>query len=115
MEKPEIVCICGSSRFWKTWMAENVRLTDLGFIVLAIDLRHIIGKPPTRRRKEHLDWLHKRKIDIADWVWVLDVGGYIGQSTSSEIVYATKIGKLVRFLSSVFPDYEEPDLPLKIV
>jgi hypothetical protein len=45
-----------------------------------------------------LDELHKRKIDLADEVLVLNVGGYIGDSTRSEIEYAKKEGKIVRYL-----------------
>ena len=42
-----------------------------------------------------LDELHKRKIDLADQVLILNVGGYIGESTRSEIEYATKQGKFI--------------------
>ena len=45
-----------------------------------------------------LDDMHKRKIDIADEFFVINVGGYIGSSTRSEIEYATKTGKNVRYL-----------------
>lgn len=55
--------------------------------------------------KVALDELHLRKIDLADEVLVLNVGGYIGQSTGREIAYAQATGKPVRFL--------EPALPVK--
>jgi len=48
-----------------------------------------------------LDELHKRKIDLADYVLVLNVGGYIGESTRSEIEYAEKIGRPVSYLEEV--------------
>ena len=51
--------------------------------------------------KEMLDDLHKRKIDLADEVFVLNVGGYIGESTRSEINYAIAHGKPVRYLESI--------------
>ncbi len=47
--------------------------------------------------KGKLDELHKRKIDLADEVLVLNVGGYIGESTRSEIDYATQAGKPIRY------------------
>lgn len=50
--------------------------------------------------KADLDALHLRKIDLADEVLVLDVDGYIGQSTSREIAYAQRNGKRVRYLST---------------
>ena len=48
--------------------------------------------------KEMLDDMHKRKIDMADEVFVINVGGYIGESTWSEIEYALAAGKKVRYL-----------------
>ena len=45
-----------------------------------------------------LDDTHKRKIDMADEVFVINVGGYIGSSTRSEIEYTTRTGKAVRYL-----------------
>jgi len=51
---------------------------------------------------ERLDELHKRKIDLCDWVMVLNVDGYIGESTSSEIEYARKHGKPIKYLCPEF-------------
>ena len=50
-----------------------------------------------------LDDMHKRKIDMADEIFVINEGGYIGDSTQSEIDYAAKAGKSIRFLEN--PDY----------
>lgn len=107
-----IVCMCGSTKFKQTWIAENARLTLAGNIVLSVgmfghadrQMKHL----EDNGSKIKLDDLHKRKIDLCDWVWVLDVGGYIGESTRSEITYAEKLGKPVRYLSQEFPDYIEP-------
>jgi cell division protein FtsB len=57
----------------------------------------------TPEDKQRLDELHKRKIDLADEVLILNVGGYIGESTKSELEYARANGKTIRFL--------EPDSP----
>jgi hypothetical protein len=104
-----IVCLCGSTRFKQTWIAENARLTGEGNIVLAVGLwGHHERQYPDEVTKAFLDALHKRKIDLCDWVWVLDVNGYIGESTRSEIDYAVAHGKPVRRLSVEFPDYVEP-------
>lgn len=50
------------------------------------------------KTKEMLDDMHKRKIDMADSIFVINVGGYIGDSTRSEIDYAKTHGKEVRYL-----------------
>ena len=50
------------------------------------------------KTKEMLDDMHKRKIDMADEIFVINVGGYIGESTRSEIEYAKAHGKKIRYL-----------------
>lgn len=52
------------------------------------------------KTKEVLDDKHKRKTYRADEIYVLNVGGYIGSSTRSEIEYANSTGKTVRYLES---------------
>lgn len=104
-----IVCMCGSTRFKQAWIAENARLTSDGNIVLAVGLwGHHEQRHPSPEEKIGLDNLHKRKIDLCNWVWVLDIGGYIGDSTRSEIEYAISLGRPVRYLSQEFPAYQEP-------
>jgi regulator of replication initiation timing len=104
-----IVCICGSTRFKQTWISETRRLSLAGNIVLSVALwGHHEHVPIDGLIKEGQERLHKCKIDLCDWVWVIDVGAYIGESTSSEIAYAKKLGKKVRFLSQEFPGYKEP-------
>ena len=50
------------------------------------------------KTKEMLDAMHKAKIDMADSIYVINVGGYVGSSTKSEIEYAIAHGKEVRYL-----------------
>lgn len=45
--------------------------------------------------------MHKRKIDMADEIFVINVDGYIGESTKSEIEYAIKTGKGVAYLHPI--------------
>ena len=52
------------------------------------------------KTKEMLEDMHKRKIDMADEIFVINVGGYIGDSTKSEIEYAKAHGKKVNYLES---------------
>lgn len=106
--RPNITVLCGSTRFGDAFREANLRLTVAGHIVLSIgcDLRsdHELWEdldPETLQElKDRLDELHKRKIDLADEVLVLNVGGYIGDSTRSEIEYAEKIGRPVRYLEA---------------
>jgi hypothetical protein len=103
--RPQIVCLCGSTRFCAEFRAQNLRLTLAGLIVLTIgcDTKSdgdLFGVTDVVDLKSRLDALHKRKIDLCDWVFVLDVHGYLGESTRSEIAYATRIGRPIRYLSA---------------
>ncbi len=99
---PKIVCLCGSTRFKAAWHEQNKRLTHEGVIVLSVgDLDPNAPNsnvPIDPALKERLDRLHKQKIDLADEIFVLNVGGYIGESTRSEIDHARKRNKVIRFL-----------------
>lgn len=114
-EMPKIVCLCGSTRFYEQFMEANYLETMAGNIVLSVgfflhrkDTQHgqIVGCTP--EQKIALDELHKRKIDLADEVYVLNIGGYIGESTKSEIEYAKKLGKVIRYAVPLF--INTPDL-----
>ena len=76
------------------------RLTLEGNIVISVGLFGHSGDDEvwTEGTKEMLDKMHKRKIDMADAIYVINVGGYIGESTRSEIEYAIRNGKEVRYL-----------------
>lgn len=93
-ERPEIVCICGSIRFVEQLRSANRDLTLTGAIVVAPSEA---GESITHEQKAALGALHLRKIDLADRVLVVNPGGYIGESTSSEIAYAHATGKPVSF------------------
>lgn len=102
--RPRIVVLCGSTRFGEAFREANLRETVAGRIVLSIgcDLRddHDLWRDATERDrlKVELDELHKRKIDLADEVLVINPDGYIGESTRSEIEYAQKLGRPIRYL-----------------
>lgn len=97
---PSVVCLCGSTKFREDFMTANFEETMKGNIVLSVGFfmhtevnRYILRAG----EKEMLDDLHKRKIDLADEVLVINTGGYIGSSTRSEIEYAIMTGKPVRY------------------
>ena len=101
-DRPEIVCICGSTRFVDQMSAANRDLTFAGVVVLAPGVfrrpeDHEAGESITTEQKTALDALHLRKIDLADRVLVVNPGGYIGESTSREIAYARAAGKPISF------------------
>lgn len=99
--RPIIVCLCGSTRFIDAWRDETRRLSLEGKIVLSVGVLIHAGAEPIRDdspEKARLDELHFRKIDLADEVFVLNVGGYVGYSTRREIDYARATGKPVAFL-----------------
>lgn len=97
-DRPEIVCICGSTRFVAELRAANRELTFAGVIVLAPGEA---DEPITDAQKSTLDALHLRKIDLADRVLVVNPGGYVGQSTRREIAYARAAGKPISFTDPV--------------
>ena len=100
--RPEIVCLCGSTRFADELAEANRDLTFAGAIVVAPGVFGRVDaagtQPPiTSEQKAALDELHLRKIDLADRVLVVNPGGYVGESTSREIAHARATGKPVTF------------------
>lgn len=111
---PIIVCLCGSTRFYREFQRANYEETMAGRIVLSVgffmhsaDQAHSESLGCTPEQKLALDELHKRKIDLADEVLILNVRGYIGTSTRSELEYARSLGKRVRFLEQESPGFIE--------
>jgi len=120
--KSKIVCLCGSTRFTEQMLIKSWELAKQGVIALGwnvlpdsyvpVQSRCALGGEYADRKdalhieshgaeaeglKEQIDELHKRKIDLADEVFVLNIGGYIGESTRSEILYAIAQGKTVNY------------------
>ena len=98
-----IITLCGSTKFRDEFIAEQKRLTLEGNIVISVGLFGHSGDDEvwSENTKEMLDDMHKRKIDLADEIFVINVGGYIGSSTLSEIEYAKKTGKVVKYLEPI--------------
>lgn len=98
--KYPVITLCGSTRFKNAFLEAQKRLTLAGNIVISVGLFGHSGDDEvwTEGTKEMLDDVHKRKIDMADGIYVINVGGYIGQSTKSEIEYAKRNGKKVEYL-----------------
>lgn len=96
----KVITLCGSTKFKDEFMRVQKDLTLDGNIVISVGLFGHAGDNEvwTDGAKEMLDDMHKRKIDMADEIFVINVGDYIGESTRSEIEYAWHHGKYVRFL-----------------
>lgn len=104
-DRPKIVVLCGSTKFRAEYSRADQMLTLAGEIVLScgvwgrVQTSHTSSRLTTEVEKSTVDELHKRKIDLADYVMVIDPGGYIGDSTRSEIEYATAAGKPIGYWS----------------
>ena len=110
--KYKVITLCGSTRFKNAFMEAQKRLTLAGNIVISVGLFGHSGDAEVwdgmdegtlSKTKEMLDDMHKRKIDMADEIYVINVGGYIGDSTRSEIEYAKAAGKQVYYLEEKEP------------
>ena len=101
--KYKIVTLCGSTRFKDEFMKAQKMLSLQGNIVISVGLVGHTGDEEVWQPgvKEMLDDMHLRKIDLADEIYVINVGGYIGESTRREIAYAKAHGKTVRM---AFPE-----------
>ena len=105
--KYNVITLCGSTRFKDAFEDAQKRLTLEGNIVISVGLFGHSGDAEVwedmnegtlTKTKEMLDDMHKRKIDMADEIFIINVGGYIGDSTRSEIEYAIATGKAVHYL-----------------
>lgn len=105
--KYKVITLCGSTRFKDEFMEAQKRLTLEGNIVISVGLFGHAGDAEVwenmdegtlTKTKEMLDDMHKRRIDMADEIYVINVGGYIGSSTKSEIEYAKATGKGILYL-----------------
>ncbi len=105
----KVITLCGSTKFKNEFLKVQKDLTLSGNIVISVGLFGHSGDSEVwedmdegtlTKTKEMLDDMHKRKIDMADEIFVINVGGYIGESTKSEIEYAKSHGKKVNYLEN---------------
>lgn len=116
--KYKVITLCGSTRFKDEFMEAQKRLTLEGNIVISVGLFGHSGDDEVwedmdegtlTETKRMLDDMHKRKIDMADEIYVINVDGYVGESTQSEIEYAEETGKEVRYLVDPDEFYDDDD------
>ena len=103
----KVITLCGSTRFKDEFYKAQKELTLKGNIVISVGLFGHSGdsevwenmtEDTLTKTKVMLDDMHKRKIDMADEIFVINKNGYIGDSTKSEINYAIQTGKKVNYL-----------------
>lgn len=106
----KVVTLCGSTKFKEDFIREQKRLTLEGNIVISVGLFGHSGdnevweqmdEGTLTKTKQMLDEMHKRKIDMADEIFVINKNGYIGESTRSEIDYALKTNKVVNYMEEL--------------
>lgn len=105
----KVITLCGSTRFRNEFFRVQRDLTLKGNIVISVGVFNHgedskvwekMDEETSAKTKEMLDDMHKRKIDMADEIFVINVGGYIGESTKSEIEYARLHGKKINYLEN---------------
>ena len=98
IEKYKVITLCGSTRFKEDFERVNRELTLEGNIVISVGCFGHAGDTFTDEQKIMLDDIHKRKIDMADAIYVINKNGYIGSSTKSEIAYAREHHKEIMYM-----------------
>lgn len=108
--KYKVITLCGSAKFKDEFLKVQSKLSLKGNIVLSIgvfisadesEIWNNMDEKTLKETKEMLGYIHKRKIDMADEIFVINVNGYIGESTRSEIEYAKKNNKKVNYLEPI--------------
>ena len=97
-----VVCLCGSSKFKDDFIRVSEELTLQGNVVIGLSLyghaEHKFGTVITPEVKAMLDDMHRQKIDMSDSIYVINKGGYIGESTKREIAYARFHNKPIAYM-----------------
>lgn len=108
LENMNVITLCGSTKYKDEFLMVNKWLTLQGNVVISVAMfGHVDKEPLSVDEKIVLDEIHKKKIDLAAEIFVVDVDGYIGSSTKKEIEYAMANGKTVSYLSSEKEDFEK--------
>ena len=97
----KIVTVCGSLRFIDTIREVAERLALENNWVVLTPTAHVIEGALTPQEKQHLGELHKVRIDLSDAIFVVNVGGYIGDAVRDEIAYAQKGRKEIFYMEAV--------------
>lgn len=100
-DKYNIITLCGSIKFKTEFMKVQEELTLKGNIVFTPNFFSDMSNGINLENKKMLDKMHRQKIDLSDEVFIINVKGYIGESTKSEIEYAKTKGKKISYLENI--------------
>src|SRR6476646_2598272 len=101
----KVITLCGSTKFQVEFAEVNQRLTMEGCVVISLGMFSLPDLPgydwiaDSSELKRRLGRVHFQQIRLADEVYIVDPGGYVGESTRREIAYAESLDKPVRYLS----------------
>lgn len=97
-----VICLCGSTKFKEEFENKEKELALEGNLVLSVScFGHYDNDKRIENNKEMLDKIHLQKIDMSEGIFVINKGGYIGESTKKEIDYARKKGKYIKYLEPI--------------
>lgn len=99
--KYKVITLCGSTKFRDEFLEANRRLTLEGNIILMPGVFGYKVNGNDDKTKQMLIDVHQKRIDMSDEIFVINVGGYIGNDTQTEIKYAQQTGKIVKYLEPV--------------
>ena len=100
-KKYNIITLCGSIKFKTEFMKVQEKLTLEGNIVFTPNFFNNLKDEMNIETKNMLDKMHRQKIDMSNEIYVINVGGYIGESTKSEIEYAEAKRKKITYLENI--------------
>lgn len=98
--KYKVITLCGSIKFKDKFLQIQEKLTLDKNIVLTPNFFTNITEEIPAETKKMLDKMHRQKIDMSDEILVININGYIGENTKSEIKYAKENGKIIKYLES---------------
>ena len=100
-DKYNVITLCGSIRFKNEFMKVQEELTLDGNIVFTPNFFNNLKGEIKKETRKMLDEMHRQKIDMSNEIYVINCGGYIGESTKSEIEYAKANGKKISYLEDI--------------
>lgn len=100
-DKYNVITLCGSIKFKNEFMKVQEELTLDGNIVFIPNFFNNLKGEINKETKKMLDEMHRQKIDMSNEIYVINCGGYIGESTKSEIEYAKANGKMISYLEDI--------------
>lgn len=98
----KIITICGSLKFQKEMIEISEKMELKGNCVLPVIYPTKEDKDAyTKEELLMLDKMHKEKIKLSDAILVVNVGGYIGNSTKSEMEFAKSLNKEILYYTDL--------------